>query len=342
MKKICFIFAIALLLTVFSACGGDKAANYEDIPYYYSQASNINIGFVDKRFELVSLVFRLAGRPEHNDISTSYQRRLASTFDNYRQHPLVTYTAQNLHFGYDAVFAMAIHLEKIGNEFTLISDTDFLFAEMGGFVSWTRENAAEFIELLNDFYVYANFSEFFHENAAYFTEHSERFQNALYNYINFEWFRQHGFNPDNMRVVLSPSSSQNGYGGWIYGRTPDETIVYAALPGSRDYSGFRCFVIHEFAHAIGNPIAKVWYLENEDFRRWSDDSVDLIRMPFYSSGMIMAFEYVTRAYTILYMVENTDADLLQLLRAEYLNGFPYIQEVYAMITEHEKIEIWWW
>ncbi|MCL2046989.1 MAG: DUF4932 domain-containing protein [Oscillospiraceae bacterium] len=60
-------------------------------------ATYIN-GFVDERFELISLVFRLAGRSEYNETSTDYQRRIDSIFNEYRQHPVVTYTIQNLHF----------------------------------------------------------------------------------------------------------------------------------------------------------------------------------------------------------------------------------------------------
>jgi hypothetical protein len=132
-------------------------------------------------------------------------------------------------------------------------------------------------------------------------------------------------------------SSRSGYGSWIYGENPQDTVVYAALHGAEDYSRMLGLVIHEFAHAIGNPLAETWYAENAEFRRWSDDSVDLTRWPQYANGRIMANEYLTRAYTILYMIENTETNLFQLFQSEKASGFPYIQEVYAMITDHEII-----
>jgi len=53
----------------------------------------------------------------------------------------------------------------------------------------------------------------------------------------------------------------------------------------------------------------------------------------------MAFEYVARAYTILYLVEHTEMCLRILLLLDYSGGFPYIQEVYALITDHERMDL---
>jgi len=170
-------------------------------------------------------------------------------------------------------------------------------------------------------------------------EHSERFENAVYSQINFEWFRQYGVNPDNMRVIISPAGSRGGYGAWRYADTPDDITIYAGMPGSDSYEGWYIpFVAHEFAHRLGNPVADVWYAENEEFRGWADRSVDVVRFPEYAQGITMAYEYLTRAYTILYMVDNHGANVLQLLLAEKGGGFPYIERVYAMITEFDILD----
>jgi len=62
-------------------------------------------------------------------------------------------------------------------------------------------------------------------------------------------------------------------------------------------------------------------------------------MPFYPTGQIMANEYVTRAFTVLYMAENTRANPVLLLLNEKSNGFPYIFEVYAMVTGDTPIDL---
>jgi len=296
---------------------------------------------VDERFELVSLVFRLAGNPEYSEASTAYQREIHSTFAGFRSHSVVTYTTQNLRFGYDAVFNMAIHLEKVGESFSLVENYGFLVENASGFIRWTEMNAVKFVELLNDFYLETNFADFFHKHIELYKEQSALFENDVLNQIDFEWFKQHGFNPDNMITVLSPSSSRNGYGGWVYAAAPEDTLVYAALPVTDDYKGYLSFVLHEFSHALGNPLAAVWYAENPEFRHWSDSSVDLERYPEYANGFTMACEYVTRAFVTLYMAETAEMDLIQLFHTEKSQGFPYIQNVYAMITDQEVIEYIW-
>jgi len=171
----------------------------------------------------------------------------------------------------------------------------------------------------------------------YFLEHSARFYDEVYSIINFEWFSQHGINPDNLRVVLSPASSRNGYGASVFGDTPADEVVYGGIPTSVDFRGFHSWVIHEFAHAIANPIADVWYLENAEFRGWAISSMDTVRYPAYSTSLIWAYEYLTRAFTILYFVESHDEDLVDLLISERRMGFDNIEYVFAMIAEHEII-----
>lgn len=233
---------------------------------------------------------------------------------------------------------MAAHLERTGKGFALVSNIDFLVAPLGE-IRWTRENAPHFVELLNDFYNVSGFAAFFERHIAYFEEHTARFIAEVYGDVNHEWFRQHGLNPNNMRVIISPGCSFRGYAAWIFGDTPEDTIVYAAIPGTENYSRLFTLVIHEYVHAFADPIAEIWYAENETFRAWSNASVDLARMPFYPTGQIMANEYVTRAFTVLYMAENTRANPVLLLLNEKSNGFPYIFEVYAMVTGDTPIDL---
>jgi hypothetical protein len=153
----------------------------------------------------------------------------------------------------------------------------------------------------------------------------------LWAIINFDWFYQFGFGPEQLRITLYPSGSQGGFGPIIQGNS------YAVLPVTDNYGDWLSFAVHEFAHSFANPIAEAWYEENEEFRRFSGESVDLERMPFYGNSLTIAREYVTRAYTILYMVENHDTDLLLLLIDEIVAGFRNIETVYSMITGHEPI-----
>jgi len=286
---------------------------------------------VDERFELVSLVFRLAGNPEYGVADTEYQRELNSRFDGHKRHPVVEYARQNLGFGYDAVFNMAVHLEKAGGKFALIDNTGYLFH---GGERWTRDNANTFVELLNGFYADAGFAEFFAEHSGLYAEYGAAFDRDVLGRFNFNWFEAHGLNPDNMRIVLSPSTGKNNYAAQVYGASPRDSVVYAALPCLKKYpEGYACLPAHEFAHSFANPAAQALYEENEEFRKWCDDSVNLGLLPWYPMGLSMAGEYLANAYESLYMAENLGANVEEELETHRRMGFTYIADVYALITK---------
>ena len=84
-----------------------------------SRASVKNL--VDERFELFSLVFRLAERWECSSTDTEYQRELSANFDAHKQHPAVAFAKENPYIEYDAVFSMAVHIEKVGDKFVWLA-----------------------------------------------------------------------------------------------------------------------------------------------------------------------------------------------------------------------------
>ena len=276
---------------------------------------------VDERFELLSLVFRLAGHEEYGDDSTEYQKKLASEFGGYKNHAAVKY-AQTLPLAFDAVFKFSVHIEKRGEEFVFIEDIGSLVDDD----RWTRKSAAEFLPLLNDFYVESDFAAFYQSNIEFYKAETRTFIDGGNADIDMEWFREY-VAPENLRCVYTPSSSYMNYGA-----TVNETIVYCAVSGTGTAS------VHEYCHSFANPIAHTWYTENAEFKRWCDETIDPDKLPSYGTGKTIAGEYVTRAYNTLYYAEHGHA-VLPLLYAEKGEGFPYIEDVYAMITPYEKPDL---
>ncbi|MCL2621336.1 MAG: DUF4932 domain-containing protein [Defluviitaleaceae bacterium] len=283
--------------------------------------------FVDERFELASLIFRLAGRVEYSYNFTEYQQSLDDRFGKYKAHPAVTFAIENFDIiSYDAVFLIAIHLRKNSDNFGLVDNLDHLF----NCKRWTKENTQKFLPLLNNFYKDTDFNTFFKENYDYYMEHSEKFFNVILKDFNMEWFAKHGLNPNNLRTIISPTSGN--YGGTVQGATPRDNITYSGLYCSSVFDLRHTGILaHEFAHAFSNPIASCIYAENEKFRQWCDDSVDLEKNPSYPFGMGMAYEYITRAYEAMYMVENNKKSLQEVFETEKEAGFPYIEEVFGLI-----------
>jgi len=270
------------------------------------------INMMDERFELMALVFRLAGRQEYNEKHTDYQKLLNETFAAFKEHPAVAY-ADKLPLGYDAVPSYAVRLKKEGTSFSLFT-TDNLDKR------WSLESAAEFLPLLNDFYVESGFADFFE---------AHKDKQMLDLDIDLDWFRSYGVDPAHTRLIYSPSAGNYG--------ANDGTNIYSIVTGDGGA------IVHELCHSFANDIAWRWYEEDPAFRAMSDASVNSEKLPFYNNGVTMAAEYVTRAYTILYHAQHlpNDADplaLFFLFQPDKTGGFPYIEDVYAMITPHETVK----
>ena len=363
MKNIISVLVLIALLFAFAACGrGRESTPTEEIMEEITEATANEVvteavipivrteitqaetiggwfpeavysGFVDERFELISLIFRLAGWWEHGATRTPYQQELSSRFSEFADHRAVSF-ARGLQLGYDAALNFAVHMERTADGFALISNRISLYDK------WNRVFAAQFIDLVNEFYIDTNFAAFFRENVPYFLEHSERFESQLYSHLNKDWFYAYGLSPDAMRVVISPASTNNSYGAYIRSADMSVLALYGALPGATTYSRrWISFLVREFAHGFTNDIAAELYRTNPEFRQISKDTVDMIRLPFYTTSRTISYEYVARVYTILYMVENGRANLISLLQTEVSQGFIYIMEVYAMITGEEPLDL---
>lgn len=321
--------------------------------------------FVDERYELVSLVFRLAESrilidfPDraadfapmmafYND-DTEYMRLLNTTFGGFVNHPVVEYVIYLWSSGYypmsNDVFAMAIHLERDGEEFALVDNIALMIMpEIFDFNTWTESNAHEFVNLLNDFYRDTNFGQFFEEHTEFFQEISAPFAENVVNNFNFEWFEQFGANLNNINIFISPSKTNLAFGLTRYCTNTGEWIVYSAQPVGTNFSRaqinhYQRVLAHEIAHSFSNPMAEIWYAENENFRGWVHSTLQNNEQQMLQQGygiaMIVAYEYVTRAYEILYMMENTNANLWRTLaESRFGSGFTYIENVFAMVTDH--------
>lgn len=275
---------------------------------------------VDEKFELAAVIFRLAGYQEYNYLESGYQKEVAETFSTFKNHEAAEY-AKSLGFSYDKVLKFAVHIEKRGNKFVFINDTNSLYGKW----HWNKENAAKFLKLFNKFYIDAGYSDFFGSHIELFEERMKKFIDAIYGKIDFDWFGKY-IDKSNLRCIYSLSSGN-------YAATVNQKIIYSLV-----YSDGGA-VFHEFCHGIANPLAEKWLDDNPDFKKWCDESINIEKMPFYNNSWAMACEYVTRAYNVLYHVQH-GANLEDLLENErnhiFEGSFKYINEVYNMILRLEN------
>jgi len=319
---------------------------------------NKKLNFVDERFELISVIFRLAGNWEYNigaggldgiaypftdeeyaqaskcEYTNAYQRKVSKTFRRYAEHDAVKY-AKGSGLGYVIPLRFALHTKKDGEGFVFIKNTDSFFdgipeGEMAKIYLPLLEDMKEkFLPLLNKFYKDTNYAEFYTSHIPYFEELTQKYYDETYRNVDFDWFSKY-VDVSNLRCVLSPSNTVTNYGSTI-----NNEIIYCLV---RISSGAAA-MIHEFNHSFANPIADRWYMEDKAFKKWCEDSINAEKMPYYADGLSMAREYVTRAYDALYKIQHGE-DMEQTLTNEKNglceNAFPYIKEIYEMVLALEK------
>jgi len=282
---------------------------------------------VDERFECAAVICRLAGRPEYSSpdfgaFNTDYHKEVANTFAPFATHEAVEYAKKLTDIiCYDKVLKFAVHITKLNGKFVFIDDINSLFG------AWNEEYAKEFLKLYNQFYVDTNYADFFNSHLTLFEEATKIFIDEMYSHIDLDWFGKY-VDSSNLRCIYSLSSGN-------YGATVNDKIVYCLVHGGTPP------ITHEYCHSFANIFADKWYKENQEFKKWCDDSVNPEKLPFYNSGSGMAREYVTRAYDVLYIVQhggNLNEWLSKERDFQYKDSFKYIEEVYNMILKLEKSE----
>ncbi|MDR1341144.1 MAG: DUF4932 domain-containing protein, partial [Prevotellaceae bacterium] len=129
------LFGFIFIIIAFSACAQNS--------YQLDKPT------VDKRVELLSIVFRLAGNDEYNrDYFKRYIDRIDRHFTPYKNHELIRFArtmAKGRGVSFDAVMCMAVHIDRNINP--LVKFTDRIPESR-----WGKKNADKFVKLLKQFY----------------------------------------------------------------------------------------------------------------------------------------------------------------------------------------------
>ena len=275
------------------------------------------MNMVDERYELVTLVFCLAGNYQ-NPEKTAYQQELAQTFAAHKDHPAVAY-AGTCTIGIDMVFSYACHLTRQGDGFVLIANLEGLrFGEAYG---WTREAAEEFLPMLNAFYRDAKFGAFFRAHTAFFERESARFAKKHYNKIDLEWFRPY-IDPAKLHCVL---------GFWHVGcGAVADGHAYFVINEELAKKYFD-FILMVYCLPFAWPLAEEWYAQNPAFQKLCNWDIGNSYHGSATPARDNARRHVVRAYAILYEVQH-GGKLEKLLHKYEKQGLSRIGEVYEMIA----------
>lgn len=287
---------------------------------------------VDKRVELLCIVFRLAGNFEYNaeDFKT-YVGDIHAHFDKYKDHPVVKFAKElsdSNGVSFDAVIDLAVYLDNVPNLKPIIPfDNEQLDQR------WGVENANKFVPLLQQFYVDAQCEEFFNQHNELYKLAEERFK-TVYNAFDINWYKQYygTTNSGSFNIVIALGNGGCNYGSKII--YPDGKENAYAIMGtwSFDSTGnpfynpdsYLSTLIHEFNHSFVNHLI-------DKFEKELEQAGTILYAPLqstmqrqaYSNSITMLKESLVRSSVVRYLKShNTDNKIFENeISAQIGNGF---------------------
>ena len=302
---------------------------------------------VDKRVELLSIVFRLAGNSEYNATQFKlYTDKIEQHFGPFKNHELIKF-AEKLRneneISFDVVMSMAVHIDENLNPRTE-------FAESSLEQRWDKDDAVEFVRLLQSFYKESKFEEFFKDNEKLYREATVRFL-PVYDLLDLDWHNSfYGENPsEKFSVILALGNGRSSY-GVDYKGADDKREAYVLLgAGSVDNVGMVEYeteintifpiLVHEFNHSYVNPLLDKY---NELFRLNGEKIFKILepemRSQAYDDWKTVLDEALVRASVIKYLIDHDyDKALIESLSDhEISSGFLWIRNLVAELEKYDS------
>lgn len=300
---------------------------------------------VDERCELLSTVFRMADADEYvTNENPVYVDALNKYFEPYKKHELIDYCKtyrENFGIGYDAPMNLAVHLQIIDRQISLIPDVKETSLDS----RWNKEYLPRFIELLNDFYTKTKFHDFFVSQSDLIGK-VEQTATEYFRKIDMEWYKKfYGKVPDgNFSLIISLSNGNNNYGPKVE-YLNNKQDIYSIITCNFDSLNNPYFddrwalvlIIHEFNHSFCNPLI----FDNYDKMKKKADEFynikqDVLKSQAYGNSHTMLCEILVRACVIKYMADHYPINLKEYFIREKINGFIWIEELYHSLLVYEQ------
>ncbi|MFJ1366757.1 DUF4932 domain-containing protein [Capnocytophaga canimorsus] len=298
---------------------------------------------VDKRVELLSIVFRLADAWECSmeDFSL-YTDKIQKYYVPYKSHELIKFVKEirqkNGIYAQD-IMQMAVHLDE--NLEPLIPFTETIPAN-----SWGKEDANKFVNLLKQFYKETKSELFFKENSSLYEEASIRFH-SVFNRLNLDWYKTfYGKEPNEEFIIINAlGNGKTNYG--ISQNLPNQKRkVYAIMGASNtDKQGMVVFedyfstLLHEFNHSFVNYLLDrnplPFQKNGEKIFEFVKDKMEAI---YYKDWQTMLNEALVRAAVIKYMKDHnfSEQEIRKETQEQLQEGFVWIEDLLAELERYDK------
>ena len=305
---------------------------------------------VDPRVELMSVLWRLAGRPEYNEWppNARYIEEAEAYFAPFRGHPCVQYVAQ-VQQRWGAPMALAIH---IADSETLNLRVPFDSLPAGIRRNWGPDGHRPTVRIIEEarcFVADTNFNHFIREHEAFYRETEARYRRLIAEEGHFDWFsRTFVLRPGlSMHIIVCPMNGGSCYPAFF---AEDDQIEFYCFLGApiRDVEGIPAppsgrmspiaTVAHEFIHLL---IDDTGYLELTGMREAGEGLLTIaeqhgLDMDAYGEWWCTIAESLANAWMIRYLLATHDKEVAEYnMKDTIRKGFIWVPELVELLAEYE-------
>jgi hypothetical protein len=325
---------VALALGMLSAAAGIEASH-----------SSIVIRF-DPRFELLSVVFRLAEFPEYSACAIDgYAAEVDEHFGPLQEHPAVQ-MARSLRgrIAYDAIPSLAIRVRDARRFEPLRALDDPSF---GLDRRWDPGTAREFLKRMASFAQASRAEAFFRTHTPFYDGLVAAARGVFARELDLSWFDRKfgGLVRPEFTLVVAPLNGSGNYGLRL--ASPDKREHVFAFIGpipARNgeppsfQPGQLGSAVHEFLHSYVNPWAERHGQELDRAAVALRAPVsEKMRLQAYPTPGIVLVESAVRAFTIRYLRDHGRDDQAadEERRNEQL-GFYWVRDLATLLDDHGR------
>lgn len=302
---------------------------------------------VDKRLELLSIVFRLADIEEYSaDVFPSYINDIENHYGRFKNHELIKYIKlirEENGIAYDAVPSFAVNVTDPPNMKPIIPFSSSMLD-----ARWGEKTATEFLKLLNRFYDESDSESFFKDQVDLYQLTSQSFK-KVYEDLNQQWYESfYGQKPKGeYRMVNAVGIGPFNYGAKVV-LTNGKEIIYAIIgvsefddSGAPEFSKDAFFptVLHEFNHSFVNHLVKKFKPELKNSGEVIYKHLgSKMKKQRYGNWQTMFSEALVRASVIKYLMDNneTQAVIDQEINEQMVRGFIWTKDLVTKLERYSN------
>lgn len=303
---------------------------------------------VDRRVELFSIIFRLAGNPEYNmKLDKSYVNDIQTYFAKYDHLPVINFAkklAEEKNMGFSRVMYLAVAVEFKGNRLTLIKGAENTLAG-----KWEIQDVRKFIELANDFYKRSAFENFFAAHKKYYADATAEFDRSITGFDENWYFNYYGEHSTAYQVVLGLGDGGANYGPMVK-PVNKKKLVYAIM-GSWTFTAtlkpqfpkeiYLPYLVHEFNHSfidhlLDDPTIAQQLEANGEILLKAQEAP--MKLEGYEDWRSLVNESLVRASVVRYMIDHhqDEKTVGEEVASQTAKGFLWTKDLVALLGDYES------